>query len=231
MVFLALALVALVLIVLYLCTNLRRTGRQLLRTSLELGRVRGDAQTAAREADGALAASLHARETEAALRLKLEREHRRLLEVGVNPYLFSIIRSITGVQNADPCMIGPRGCQTHPGFTMAGPDRECGAAWLRNWLLDGKAQEERPAFMAIGGLLAEHQEACGLLAGILRDAQPRFASAADNAGHGDAGWAARHQLRLISAFIDAFATADGQSERCPVCEFKPPFHAERCTLK
>lgn len=174
------------------------------RQSLELEVAKSDARLAEMTK-----ASADARAAEQD-RKKVTEQLNRVLQIGVNPYLAGLLNSMAAVDLANPngdlCFIGPNGCQTHPGFAI-GRDKECGIAWLRGWIMDGGSQENTPGLLAIGQMLAEHDDAAGVIADALAAAYPDFELAAMVAKEGDPGWGDRHLARLVRDLIHAFRSA------------------------
>jgi len=142
---------------------------------------------------------------------KAEQQLRTVLRVGVNPFLYSLIQNITAVdlnsEDSQLCMIGPNGCQSHPGFGI-GPDKECGVAWLRSWLNDGGHQDAQPLLMSVGSLLGEHgKPAAHLIVEGLERLLPELdqvAAIASGPERSAQGRADRTRARLARDLVDGF---------------------------
>lgn len=92
--------------------------------------------------------------------VRLETDNRLLLAQGADPVIRQLLdRLFEAEPFSDLCMIGPNGCQTHPGV-----GEDCPVAWIKSWLYT----KPIPSHAAgIGLMVADSPDAAALMADAL----------------------------------------------------------------
>lgn len=150
--------------------------------------------------------------TEATGKLSVvEAQLRKVLHTGVDPYIRNTLFKIDGVAigdalgGGDICFLGPNGCQTHPGWTLKGPNGpECGMAWVRSWLYDDDGKQSSSETRALLYVINDAESPEGLrndALAVLRESLLRWLKETPMPALSGPDWGDREKRRLAEAML------------------------------